>query len=232
MDDSDRANMALISATGVSRHVEGPAGRLDILDDVSLEVNAGETVAITGASGSGKTTLLALLAGLDLPSSGSVRLDGHALDALDEEARARLRLRLVGFVFQSFHLLPALTAEENVLLPLELDGAAAPLARARAALASVGLAARGAHFPYQMSGGEQQRVAIARAFVHQPRILFADEPTGNLDHHTRDAIADLLFRLNREHATTLVLVTHDPVLARRCGRIFDLVDGRAVAHTA
>jgi putative ABC transport system ATP-binding protein len=232
MDDGNRASMALISATGISKHVEGPAGRLDILDDVSLEVNAGETIAVTGASGSGKTTLLGLLAGLDLPSSGSVRLDGHALETMDEEARARLRLRLVGFVFQSFHLLPALTAEENVLLPLELDGARDPLARARAALASVGLAARGAHFPYQMSGGEQQRVAIARAFVHQPRILFADEPTGNLDHHTRDAIADLLFRLNREHATTLVLVTHDSALARRCGRILDLVDGRAVAHAA
>ncbi|HEX7348191.1 MAG TPA: ATP-binding cassette domain-containing protein [Rhodanobacteraceae bacterium] len=223
---------AIISATGVSRHVEGPAGRLDILDDVSLEVNAGETVAITGASGSGKTTLLGLLAGLDLPSSGSIRLDGRALETLDEEARARLRLQLVGFVFQSFHLLPALTAEENVLLPLELDGVADAPQLARAALATVGLARRGAHFPFQMSGGEQQRVAIARAFVHGPRILFADEPTGNLDHHTRDAIADLLFRLNREHATTLVLVTHDPALAARCGRVLDIVDGRTVAHAA
>lgn len=232
MDDGKRVSTAIISATGVSRHVEGPAGRLDILDDVSLEVNAGETVAITGASGSGKTTLLGLLAGLDLPSSGSIRLDGHALETLDEEARARLRLQLVGFVFQSFHLLPALTAEENVLLPLELDGVADAPQLARAALATVGLAHRGAHFPFQMSGGEQQRVAIARAFVHSPRILFADEPTGNLDHHTRDAIADLLFRLNREHATTLVLVTHDPALAARCGRVLDLVDGRIVAHAA
>lgn len=228
--DGNRAGMALISARGLGKHVEGPAGRLDILDDVSLEVNAGETIAITGASGSGKTTLLGLLAGLDLPSRGSVRLDGHALAALDEEARARLRLRLVGFVFQSFHLLPALTAEENVLLPLELDGTPDAAARARAALDAVGLRERGAHFPYQLSGGEQQRVAIARAFVHGPRILFADEPTGNLDHASRDAIADLLFALNREHRTTLVLVTHDPAMAARCARIHDLVDGRLVEH--
>lgn len=228
MDDGTR--MALISATGLGKHVEGPTGRLDILDDVSLEVNAGETVAITGASGSGKTTLLGLLAGLDLASRGSVRLDGHALEAMDEEARARLRLRLVGFVFQSFHLLPALTAEENVLLPLELDATSNATARARAALDAVGLRTRGAHYPYQLSGGEQQRVAIARAFVHRPRILFADEPTGNLDHHSRDAIADLLFQLNREYRTTLVLVTHDLALASRCTRVHDLVDGRLVAH--
>ncbi|MGH8111364.1 MAG: ABC transporter ATP-binding protein [Rhodanobacteraceae bacterium] len=232
MDDGNRTGIALISARGLGKHVEGPTGRLDILDDVSLEVNVGETVAITGASGSGKTTLLGLLAGLDLPSQGSVRLDGHALEGMDEEARARLRLRLVGFVFQSFHLLPALTAEENVSLPLELDGSPNALARAREALAAVGLDQRAAHYPYQLSGGEQQRVAIARAFVHGPRILFADEPTGNLDHTSRDAIADLLFRLNRGHHTTLVLVTHDPALAARCGRVYDLVDGRAVMHAA
>lgn len=230
MHDGNRTDMALISATGLGKHVEGPAGRLGILDDVSLEVNAGETVAITGASGSGKTTLLGLLAGLDLPSHGSVRLGGHSLETMDEEARARLRLKLVGFVFQSFHLLPALTAEENVLLPLELDGTADASVRARAALAAVGLAERGAHYPYQLSGGEQQRVAIARAFVHSPSILFADEPTGNLDHHSRDAIADLLFALNREHHTTLVIVTHDPAMAARCARVFDLVDGRLRAH--
>jgi putative ABC transport system ATP-binding protein len=224
--------MALISAKDLGKHVEGPAGRLDILDDVSLEVNAGETIAITGASGSGKTTLLGLLAGLDLPSHGSVRLDGQALEAMDEEARARLRLKLVGFVFQSFHLLPALTAEENVLLPLELDGTQDAPSRARAALASVGLGERGAHYPHQLSGGEQQRVAIARAFVHGPRILFADEPTGNLDHHSRDTIADLLFALNREHQTTLVVVTHDPAMAARCARVYDLVDGRLRAHPA
>ena len=232
MQAGNRTGMALVSASGVGKHVAGPTGRLDILDDVSLEVNVGETVAITGASGSGKTTLLGLLAGLDLPSRGSVRLDGHALEALDEEARARLRLRLVGFVFQSFHLLPALTAEENVLLPLELDGAPDALARVRAALASVGLRERGAHYPYQLSGGEQQRVAIARAFVHDPRILFADEPTGNLDHTSRDGIADLLFSLNREHHTTLVLVTHDPALAARCARVHELVDGRLRVHAA
>jgi putative ABC transport system ATP-binding protein len=230
MDNLD--HMALISANGVGKHVEGPTGRLDILDDVSLEVNAGEAIAITGASGSGKTTLLGLLAGLDVPSQGSVRLDGHALERMDELARARPRLTLVGFVFQSFHLLPALTAEENVLLPLELDASPDAPARARAALESVGLRRRGAHFPYQLSGGEQQRVAIARAFVHNPRILFADEPTGNLDHPSRDAIADLLFALNREHHTTLVLVTHDPALPARCGRVHDLVDGRLRAHAA
>src|SRR5690348_5930851 len=232
MHDGNRTDMALISARGLGKYVEGPAGRLDILDDVSLEVNAGETIAITGASGSGKTTLLGLLAGLDLPSHGSVQLDGHALEAMDEEARARLRLKLVGFVFQSFHLLPALTAEENVLLPLELDGTPDAPARARNALASVGLHERGAHYPYQLSGGEQQRVAIARAFVHGPRILFADEPTGNLDHHSRDAIADLLFALNREHHTTLVVVTHDPAMAARCARVYDLVEGRLKAHAA
>src|SRR6185437_12605862 len=215
MDDS-RANMALISARGIGKYVDGPTGRLDILDDVSLDVNSGETVAITGASGSGKTTLLGLLAGLDLPSGGSVRLDGHALETMDEEARARLRLKLVGFVFQSFHLLPALTAEENVMLPLELDATPDAGGRARRALAAVGLAQRRAHYPRQLSGGEQQRVAIARAFVHQPRILFADEPTGNLDHASRDTIADLLFALNREHHTTLIVVTHDPALAGRC----------------
>lgn len=230
MDEQNRESMVLVSARGLGKYFEGPSGRLDILEDVDLEVNAGETVAITGASGSGKTTLLGLLAGLDVASRGSVRLDGHALEAMDEEARARLRLKLVGFVFQSFHLLPALSAEENVLLPLELDGVPHASARAREALAAVGLAARGMHFPYQLSGGEQQRVAIARAFVHAPRVLFADEPTGNLDHHTRDAIADLLFRLNREHHTTLVLVTHDPAMAARCARVYGLVDGRLRAH--
>ncbi len=232
MDDTQRDHMTILSAHGLGKYVDGPTGRLDILDDVSLEVNAGETVAITGASGSGKTTLLGLLAGLDLPSHGAVRLDGHALEQMDEEARAQLRLRRVGFVFQSFHLLPSLTAEENVMLPLELAGSPDALARARAALAGVGLAARGRHYPAQLSGGEQQRVAIARAFVHHPALLFADEPTGNLDHTTRDAIAGLLFALNREQATTLVLVTHDLTLAARCGRVYDLVDGRLAVHAA
>ncbi|HET9835598.1 MAG TPA: ATP-binding cassette domain-containing protein, partial [Rhodanobacteraceae bacterium] len=185
-----------------------------------------ETVAITGASGSGKTTLLGILAGLDVPSTGSVRLDGQALETLDEEARAALRRRLVGFVFQSFHLLPALTAEENVLLPLELEGLRDALPHAREALAAVGLKRRGAHYPHQLSGGEQQRVALARAFVHAPRILFADEPTGNLDRHTGKAVGDLLFDLNHQHHTTLVLVTHDSALAERCLRVHELVEGR------
>ncbi len=226
MHDGSQNRIALLSAEKLGKHVDGPAGRLDILDDVSLEVNAGETVAVVGASGSGKTTLLGLLAGLDLPSRGSVRLEGQPLETLDEEARARLRLRNVGFVFQSFHLLPALTAEENVLLPLELGGAPDALARARAALRAVGLRERAAHYPHQLSGGEQQRVAIARAFVNSPRILFADEPTGNLDRRTGTAIGDLLFALNREHRTTLVLVTHDAELAARCARVHELVGGR------
>ncbi|HEX7129759.1 MAG TPA: ATP-binding cassette domain-containing protein [Rhodanobacteraceae bacterium] len=226
MYDGIQDSIQLLSAQGVGKYVEGPGGRLDILDDVSLDVNAGETVAITGASGSGKTTLLGILAGLDVPSTGSVRLDGQALETLDEEARAALRRRLVGFVFQSFHLLPALTAEENVLLPLELEGARDALPRAREALAAVGLRKRGAHYPHQLSGGEQQRVALARAFVHAPRILFADEPTGNLDRHTGKTIADLLFDLNRQHRTTLVVVTHDAELAGRCLHAYEIVEGR------
>lgn len=226
MQDGIHERIQILSASRVGKHVEGPGGRLDILDDVSLQVNAGETVAITGASGSGKTTLLGILAGLDLPSTGSVQMDGHALETMGEEARAALRRRLVGFVFQSFHLLPALTAEENVLLPLELEGRHDALPRAREALAAVGLARRGAHYPHQLSGGEQQRVALARAFVHSPRILFADEPTGNLDRHTGKAVGDLLFNLNRQHQTTLVLVTHDATLAQRCMSGHELIDGR------
>ncbi|HEX7111561.1 MAG TPA: ATP-binding cassette domain-containing protein, partial [Mizugakiibacter sp.] len=219
----------LLSARGLGKSVTGPEGRLDILAGVDLAVAAGESVAIVGASGSGKTTLLGLLAGLDVPSVGSVELDGHALEALDEEGRADLRRRLVGFVFQSFHLLPALTAEENVMLPLELDGADDARERARAALASVGLDARRGHYPYQLSGGEQQRVALARAFVHRPRVLFADEPTGNLDQRTGRAVGDLLFELNHAHGTTLVLVTHDLKLAERCGRVIELEGGRLKA---
>ncbi|TAM23301.1 MAG: ATP-binding cassette domain-containing protein [Rhodanobacter sp.] len=191
-----------------------------------MQVAAGESFAIVGASGSGKTTLLGLLAGLDTPSAGSIRLDGHALESMDEEARADLRRRLVGFVFQSFHLLPALSAEENVMLPLELEGDRLARPRAREALASVGLEARRRHYPAQLSGGEQQRVAIARAFVHGPRVLFADEPTGNLDQRTGHHIIDLLFALNRDHHTTLVLVTHDAQLAERCVRRVELEEGR------
>jgi putative ABC transport system ATP-binding protein len=218
----------VLSATEVSKSVEGPDGWLTILDGVSLEVPRGESLAIVGASGSGKTTLLGLLAGLDRPSSGTISLAGQALDALDEEARARLRRRLVGFVFQSFHLLPALNAEENVMLPLELEGRDDAVARAHEALARVGLDARRHHYPHQLSGGEQQRVALARAFVHEPELLFADEPTGNLDQRTGAAVGDLLFALNREHGTTLVLVTHDITLAARCARSLRLADGRIV----
>ncbi len=216
----------LLDVRDVSKSVQGPEGRLDILDGVSLQVAAGESFAIVGASGSGKTTLLGLLAGLDTPSAGSIRLDGHALESMDEEARADLRRRLVGFVFQSFHLLPALSAEENVMLPLELEGDRLARPRAREALASVGLEARRRHYPAQLSGGEQQRVAIARAFVHGPRVLFADEPTGNLDQRTGHHIIDLLFALNRDHHTTLVLVTHDAQLAERCVRRVELEEGR------
>lgn len=222
------ADTIAIAAAKVSKSVDGPDGRLLILDDVSLSVARGDSLAVVGESGSGKTTLLGLLAGLDRPSAGSIILAGQTLDALDEEARARLRRRRVGFVFQNFHLLPALSAEENVMLPLELDGRTDARERANDALTRVGLAARKHHFPAQLSGGEQQRVALARAFVHGPEILFADEPTGNLDRRTGAAVGDLLFALNREHATTLVLVTHDIHLAARCAHRVALRDGRAV----
>ena len=204
----------------------GTAAELAILDHVSLSVVAGEAVAIVGASGSGKSTLLSLLAGLDLPSSGRIALDGVDLLALDEDGRAALRARLVGFVFQSFHLLPALSACENVMLPLELAGVAGARQRAEAMLARVGLGQRLHHSPRTLSGGEQQRVALARAFVMQPRLLFADEPTGNLDAATGAEIIELLFQLNAEQGTTLVLVTHDETLARRCQRQIRLAGGR------
>jgi len=190
-----------------------------------MTVHEGESVAIVGASGSGKTTLLGLLAGLDLPSHGTIALAGAALNTLDEEARAQLRAREVGFVFQSFHLLPALIAEENIALPLELAGREDP-ARVREVLEQVGLGHRARHYPRQLSGGEQQRVALARAFVARPRILFADEPTGSLDQATGQQISDLLFALNATSDTTLVLVTHDLRLAQRCERIYQLDGGR------
>jgi putative ABC transport system ATP-binding protein len=192
-----------------------------------MTVHEGQSVAIVGASGSGKTTLLGLLAGLDLPSRGEITLAGAALGALDEEARAQLRAREVGFVFQSFHLLPALTAEENIALPLELAGREDP-ARVREVLEQVGLSHRARHYPRQLSGGEQQRVALARAFVARPRILFADEPTGSLDQSTGQQISDLLFALNAGSDTTLVLVTHDLRLAQRCEHIYRLDQGRLV----
>ncbi|MFC4161156.1 ABC transporter ATP-binding protein [Chitinimonas lacunae] len=199
---------------------------LTILDDVSFTLGSGRSLAIVGASGSGKSTLLGLLAGLDLPTSGAVTLAGRRLDALDEDGRARLRGETVGFVFQSFQLLSALTALDNVALPLELLGHANPRREAEALLGRVGLAARLSHRPKELSGGEQQRVALARAFATRPRLLFADEPTGNLDTQTGERIIDLLFELNAEASTTLVLVTHDDRLAARCGARLRLAAGR------
>jgi len=201
---------------------------LTILDDVSLAVAAGETVAVVGASGSGKSTLLALLAGLDEPSAGGVWLAGIELSALDEDGRAAARAKHVGFVFQSFHLIPSLTALENVMLPLELAGRTDARTAARAVLQQVGLGPRLGHYPKQLSGGEQQRVAIARAFVTRPAVLFADEPTGNLDTATGARVIDLLFDLNAANGTTLVLVTHDREIARRCSRIIELDAGKLV----
>jgi putative ABC transport system ATP-binding protein len=198
---------------------------LTILQDVSFGVAAGEAVAIVGVSGSGKSTLLGLLAGLDIPSAGQVLIDGHDLYALDEDGRAALRGRMVGFVFQSFQLLPAMTALENVMLPLELAGDLAARDAASAMLERVGLRGRLHHYPKQLSGGEQQRVAIARAFVTRPALLLADEPTGNLDAATGAQIIDLMFELNREKGTTLLLVTHDESLSRRCNRVLRLAGG-------
>lgn len=210
----------------LGKQVTSPEGLLTILEGVSFQVEPAETIAIVGASGSGKSTLLGLLAGLDVPTQGKVEIAGRDLNALDEDGRAKLRAELVGFVFQSFHLLPALTALENVMLPLELAGADAPRARAREVLEGVGLGERIEHYPNQLSGGEQQRVAIARAFATEPKILFADEPTGSLDTRTGEKITELLFDLNARHGTTLILVTHDERLASRCGRRLTLTAGR------
>jgi putative ABC transport system ATP-binding protein len=216
----------IIAVTGLSKQVTTGAAALTILEDVSFTVRAGEAVAIVGVSGSGKSTLLGLLAGLDTPSSGSVRLDGRELFALDEDERAALRAATVGFVFQSFQLLPAMTALENVMLPLELAQAPDAAARARELLERVGLGERLHHYPRQLSGGEQQRVAIARAFASRPRLLFADEPTGNLDAATGAQVIELLFELNRERGTTLLLVTHDEAITGRCDRVLRLAGGR------
>ena len=210
------------------KEVTSPEGMLTILDDVSFAVGAGETVAVVGASGAGKSTLLALLAGLDEPSKGSVWLEGTELSALDEDGRAAARARHVGFVFQSFHLVPSLTAHENVMLPLELAGRSDARGAAQAVLTQVGLRPRLGHYPRQLSGGEQQRVAIARAFVTRPSVLFADEPTGNLDTATGHRVIELLFDLNAANGTTLVLVTHDREIAARCGRLVELDAGRMV----
>ena len=212
----------------LSKQVESGGQPLVILHEVSFTVEPGDSLAILGASGSGKSTLLGLLAGLDVPSSGTVYLDGVDIFSFDEDERARLRGRLAGFVFQSFQLLPALTALENVMLPLELHGASDARERATAALQRVGLAARLSHLPKHLSGGEQQRVAMARAFVVQPKILFADEPTGNLDAATGGQIIDLMLELNGAQGTTLILVTHDEVLAQQCGRQLHLAAGRIV----
>jgi len=222
----------VLAAEGLGKQVSSPEGTLAILADVTLAIRRGETIAVVGASGAGKSTLLALLAGLDEPTSGRVSLAGHDLTRLDEDGRAAVRARHVGFVFQSFHLLPSLTALENVMLPLELARRADARQGARDVLGRVGLAERLGHYPRQLSGGEQQRVAIARAFVTQPDVLFADEPTGNLDANTGERIADLLFGLNASTRTTLVLVTHDRTLASRCARMIRLDAGRLQANVA
>ena len=217
--------MSVLKAESLTKKVTSPEGMLTIVDDVSLDIVAGESVAIVGASGAGKSTLLALLAGLDEPTSGRITLAGADLTALDEDGRARLRAERVGFVFQSFHLVPSLTALENVMLPLELAGRRDARSAAAETLERVGLAQRTGHYPRQLSGGEQQRVAIARAFVTRPAVLFADEPTGNLDTHTGERIVSLLFDLNSQSHTTLVLVTHDRTVATRCGRILQMDSG-------
>jgi putative ABC transport system ATP-binding protein len=219
---------SVLTAENLTKRVTSPEGSLTIVHDVSLDIAPGESVAIVGASGAGKSTLLALLAGLDLPTSGRVLLAGQDLAKLDEDGRARLRAQRVGFVFQSFHLIPALTALENVMLPLELSGNVDARQAAVDSLGRVGLSARTGHYPRQLSGGEQQRVALARAFVTKPAVLFADEPTGNLDTVTGSRVGELLFELNANSHTTLVLVTHDQGLAARCGRTIRMDAGRVV----
>ncbi|MCP5264663.1 MAG: ABC transporter ATP-binding protein [Burkholderiaceae bacterium] len=218
--------MKAIVVEGLSRRVRDADGWLTILDDLSFSVDSGDTLAIVGASGSGKSTLLGLLAGLDVPSAGQVSIFGQSLFGMDEDQRAAWRARELGFVFQSFQLLPQMTALENVLLPLELAGAPDALRRARSLLAHVGLAERERHYPRTLSGGEQQRVALARAFVSRPRLLFADEPTGSLDSATGQRVIELLFEMNREAGATLVLVTHDEQLAGRCRQRLTLRAGR------
>jgi putative ABC transport system ATP-binding protein len=222
----------VIQVEQLTKEFESPEGTLTILEDINFTINRAETLAVVGASGSGKSTLLGLLAGLDTPSRGRVILDGTDLNTLDEDGRARFRAHRVGFVFQSFHLLPSLTALENVMLPLELNRHKTPTSAARGELERVGLGQRLQHYPNQLSGGEQQRVAIARAFVSRPRILFADEPTGNLDRKTGAMIGELLFAIKAEYGTTMVLVTHDESLAGHCGRRLALEMGRLVEGQA
>jgi putative ABC transport system ATP-binding protein len=229
MPDSSVSTVLQVQQLG--KEVSSPEGTLTILDDVSFTVGAGESVAVVGASGAGKSTLLALLAGLDLPTHGHVELNGTNLSSLDEDGRARLRAESVGFVFQSFHLVPSLNALENVMLPLELGGHGEPRAAAREIIDKVGLGERWSHYPAQLSGGEKQRVAIARAFATEPAVLFADEPTGNLDSRTGATIMELMFDLNRSSSTTLVLVTHDSALADRCDRVLALDSGKLVSDS-
>ena len=220
--------IVVLSARGIGKTVKSGINDLVILQEIELEITQGEAVAIVGASGSGKSTLLALLAGLDTPTTGSVHLDGEDVFALDEDARAQLRGRAVGFVFQSFQLLPALNALENAMLPLELAGRPDAQSAATAMLERVGLGERLGHYPKHLSGGEQQRVALARAFVVQPKVLMADEPTGSLDAAAGEAVIQLMFELNAQAGTTLVMVTHDEHLAQRCGRIVRLAGGKVV----
>jgi putative ABC transport system ATP-binding protein len=226
MNESTSVTNAVIDVAALGKVVPSGGGSLTILHEISFSVTAGEAVAIVGASGSGKSTLLGLMAGLDLPSTGAVLMGGQDLATLDEDARADLRGRMLGFVFQSFQLLPALTALENTMLPLELAGRPDARATAEAMLARVGLGERLGHYPKHLSGGEQQRVALARAFTMRPRLLLADEPTGNLDAATGAQIIELMFDMNAETGTTLILVTHDEALARRCGRTLRLAGGR------
>ena len=229
---TDMNKHPIVQAVGLTHTVTTGSRTIRILEEVSLNIQHGESLAVVGASGSGKTTLLALLAGLDVPSAGRVITDGHDLSGMDEDGRALIRRDRIGFVFQSFQLLPALTALENVMLPLELAGRDNARQRSREVLERVGLGERLEHYPRQLSGGEQQRVAIARAFVIDPKIVFADEPTGNLDAATGEEIVTRMFDLNREQGTTLVLVTHDEKLAARCRRGVELAAGRIVRETS
>ncbi len=222
---SETLSTAIVQVADLGKQVTTGGAQLTILRDISFKVNAGEAVAIVGVSGSGKSTLLGLMAGLDTPTSGSVAINGHDLFSLDEDGRAALRGRMMGFVFQSFQLLPEFTALENVMLPLELAGDTGASKAARELLERVGVGDRLGHYPKQLSGGEQQRVAIARAFVTRPALLLADEPTGNLDAETGARIIELMFELNRERGATLLLVTHDETLSRRCNRMLRLVGG-------
>jgi putative ABC transport system ATP-binding protein len=228
---SQPAGDAVLIADEVSKQVSSPEGDLTILADISFRIATGDSVAIVGESGAGKSTLLALLAGLDLPSHGRIWLNGNELTRLDEDGRAAVRASSVGFIFQSFHLVPSLNALENVMLPLELAGVDNPKAKAREILREVGLVPRARHYPSQLSGGEKQRVAIARAFATQPAVLFADEPTGNLDSRTGSRVMQLMFDLNKNSSTTLVLVTHDRSLAERCDREINLDAGRLTADS-